>query len=704
MAEELKSVEAPVTDQQLIERILQTLPPSYYNFISAWESVPLAERSISSLTSRLILEETRMKSRTNGPNPADIAFFASHPNNKQQQAIDCNSENAYAASKSYNGGRGGYPGLRGNRGSSSGYRGGYRGGNNGFRGRGTNFKFYNFQTNLFKIFFKYKFQGFHRGPSFDQIYCWACNQPGHKSFTCRNKGRNEEQRSSRQKKFDNNRNLNNDNNGFSALSSFCFVARKPTDWYADSGATHHMSEQRHFFTTFKEVPQGTWHVNGIGSAQLSVLGVGKIQVYSLVDGERKEGELTNVLFVPGLGTNLFSIGAATEVGITAHFIDNDVYFKKNSKDVMVGQRLGQSLYHLKIVAKNPSKEVSATTAVKAQTSLTLWHQRLAHLNNKIILKMISSNSVNGLTLKKENLEHGLCEGCIFGKMHRSPFPTGRSRAKEVGEIIHSDVGFVNVPTPNGETCFVLFKDDFSGWTKVYLMKSKSEADDNFLKFVAFLEATTGKKVKILRTDQGVEYKKNRSWREERGIIHQTTNRYTPQQNGVSERLNRTAMESTRSALYMSRNNPSNLLMKSNKRVLELWGEFLRSSIYVLNRTLSSSSTKTPFELFYKKKPNLDNLRVIGCRAYAHIPDCLRKKLDPKAVPCWLVGYNEEIKGWKLWEPVSRKFITSRDVIFNEDLLINDFDGDEEKLSESSLFDPLLLTTEILGLVRKKKKK
>ncbi|KAI9553666.1 hypothetical protein GHT06_021593 [Daphnia sinensis] len=132
MAEELKSVEAPVTDQQLIERILQTLPPSYYNFISAWESVPLAERSISSLTSRLILEETRMKSRTNGPNPTDIAFFASHPNNKQQQAVDCNSANAYAASKSYNGVRGGYPGLRVNRGSSSGYRGGYRGGNNGF--------------------------------------------------------------------------------------------------------------------------------------------------------------------------------------------------------------------------------------------------------------------------------------------------------------------------------------------------------------------------------------------------------------------------------------------------------------------------------------------------------------------------------------------------------------------------------------------
>lgn len=93
MAEELKSVEAPVTDQQLIERILQTLPPSYYNLISAWESLPLTERSISSLSARLILEETRMKrmkigmrmkGRTNGQSPADIAFFASHPNNKKQ--------------------------------------------------------------------------------------------------------------------------------------------------------------------------------------------------------------------------------------------------------------------------------------------------------------------------------------------------------------------------------------------------------------------------------------------------------------------------------------------------------------------------------------------------------------------------------------------------------------------------------------------
>lgn len=137
MADELRSVEAPVTELQLMERILQTLPPSYYNFISAWESVPLPERTIASLTARLILEETRMKGRTNQTNSADVAFFASHPNNKQQQNTDDLTDNAYSANGKTRGGRGGYSGTRGNRGGQSGYRGGpsgYRGGQSWNRG------------------------------------------------------------------------------------------------------------------------------------------------------------------------------------------------------------------------------------------------------------------------------------------------------------------------------------------------------------------------------------------------------------------------------------------------------------------------------------------------------------------------------------------------------------------------------------------
>ena len=142
---------------------------------------------------------------------------------------------------------------------------------------------------------------------------------------------------------------------------------------------------------------------------------------------------------------------------------------------------------------------------------------------------------------------------------------------------------------------------------------------------------------------------------------------------------------------------SSLIKKESRRVLELWGEFLLSTVHVLNRTISSRVNKTPFELFYNKKPSVEHFRVIGCRAYVHVPDQLRKKLDSKAQLGWLVGYPEDMKGWIIWEPFSRKFITSRDVIFNEDLLINEY-NEETSEKETTLFDPFLLSAEILGLV------
>jgi hypothetical protein len=101
---------------------------------------------------------------------------------------------------------------------------------------------------------------------------------------------------------------------------------------------------------------------------------------------------------------------------------------------------------------------------------------------------------------------------------------------------------------------------------------------------------------------------------------------------------------------------------------------------------------------FNKKPSVEHLRVMGCRAYIHVPDELRKKLDSKAQQGWLVGYGEDSKGWIVWEPISRKFMMSRDFIFNEDLLISDFYGDMFQ-NKNGLFDPFLLSMEILGLIK-----
>ena len=133
---------------------------------------------------------------------------------------------------------------------------------------------------------------------------------------------------------------------------------------------------------------------------------------------------------------------------------------------MEGQKLGKSLFHMKIKAVN-ANQISTVNSAKSKNSLTLWHQRFGHSSKKVIQKMATTGSVEGLILDKEiGYEQNLCKGCIFGSMHRSPFFTSESRATEIGELIHSDVGFVNVPTPREETCYVLFQDDYSGYTKV----------------------------------------------------------------------------------------------------------------------------------------------------------------------------------------------------------------------------------------------
>lgn len=501
-----------------------------------------------------------MKSRNTVQDPVDVAFLATHPKMIKTQSTIV-EENAFAAGSSphrggYRGrnqwsyGRSGYSGnMNSRRGGPPQYRSdfncsyrgdyGHRGsyhyrGDFGHRGVYDNFRGdHSFRGNLprFKNPAQYQ-QTPYSTQQQSVIYCWSCNQPGHKALTCREKDR----KKARQVQFDTNRDYarKERTDSFGALSSLCFVVRKQSDWYADSGATHHMSDQQHLFKTFKPVSPGTWLVHGIGSVQLNVCVVGSIDIISLVNGNKKEGTLYNVLFVPGLGTNLFSIGTSTQLRIDVHFQKDKVSFKIKDSVIIEGNRLGHSLYYLKITGKNSILKIStATKSNKQKSDLNLWHLRMAHLNYKTILKMKSVAAVEGLTIDKHNCETNICEGCIFGEMHRSPFPTGRNKATEVGEIMHSDVGFVNVPTPLGQTCYALFKDDFTGWIKVYLLKSKSEADDCFIKFIAFIKTTSGKKVKILRTDQGAEYFKNQAWREKRGIVHQTTNPYTPQQNGVS---------------------------------------------------------------------------------------------------------------------------------------------------------------------------
>ena len=98
-----------------------------------------------------------------------------------------------------------------------------------------------------------------------------------------------------------------------------------------------------------------------------------------------------------------------------------------------------------------------------------------------------------------------------------------------------------------------------------------------------------------------------------------------------------------------------------------WGEALTTFLYVRNRSLTSSlpSTVTPYELWHNKKPSIHHLRVFGCRAYVYVQKDQRKSLEPYSLKCIFLGYPDGYKGWKCYDPLSKKIVISRDVIFDE---------------------------------------
>jgi hypothetical protein len=99
---------------------------------------------------------------------------------------------------------------------------------------------------------------------------------------------------------------------------------------------------------------------------------------------------------------------------------------------------------------------------------------------------------------------------------------------------------------------------------------------------------------------------------------------------------------------------------------EFWAEAVGTACYLVNRSPSSAlDDKTPHELWFGKKPSLQHLRVFGCDAYVHIPKENRSKMDKKAEKCIFIGYKDGVKGYKLWNPETKKTVYIRDVVFKE---------------------------------------
>lgn len=177
----------------------------------------------------------------------------------------------------------------------------------------------------------------------------------------------------------------------------------------------------------------------------------------------------------------------------------------------------------------------------------LWHKRLGHFNLKTLEYMFKNKLAEDLG---EIVSYSdPCPSCSLGKQSRKPFPkTALKRATRTLELLHSDIcGPMSTKSLGNNLYFVLFIDDYTRMTWVYFLKQKSEVFSVFKRFKQMIEVQSGLKIKVLRTDNGGEYTSNefKAFCDEFGIVHQLTIPYSPQQNGVAERKNRTVMEMAR---------------------------------------------------------------------------------------------------------------------------------------------------------------
>lgn len=444
---------------------------------------------------------------------------------------------------------------------------------------------------------------------------------------------------------------------------------KHNEWIVDSGASTHMCSESQYMTNM-----GVSNIKSVTAANRSkvpVFGEGEILLQYNGLTNKKKILLQNVLHVPNITSNLISVSAITKKGgkVVFYGLKCSVY---NDKGVLIleGELSNNNIYIVKLEPGIPQEHRSNSEIVLEATSpadIHLWHRRMGHLN-AAYLKQLRQAAI-GVDFENSPLQQ--CEICAAGKLVQKPFRLNNKSATGILELIHSDVCQVEDLSIGKAKYFVTFLDDHSRKIFVYFLKQRDEVPDVVIKFINFVEKQTGRKLKMLRTDNGREYlnSKLRSALDGLGIQHQTSIVYQPQQNGRAERVNRVLLEKARCMLVES------------KLPIKFWAEAVSTACYLSNRSPKRClGGRTPEEVWTGNKPDLSNLRVFGCKTRAYVPNHLRKKMEPTSKRAIMLGYCQDQKGFRLWSEEDQKVFTASNVEF--------FESKWEALSSHKVYLPL----------------
>ncbi|KAK1680163.1 hypothetical protein QYE76_041011 [Lolium multiflorum] len=261
-------------------------------------------------------------------------------------------------------------------------------------------------------------------------------------------------------------------------------------------------------------------------------------------------------------------------------------------------------------------------------------------------------------LWSKTLKVAFVGACVEGKMHDSPHPSKTIiSSKRILELLHVDLfGPVTHASLGAKKHCLVIVDDYSRYTWVYFLKTKDETQQIFIDFATEVQRQHNLLIMAIRSDNGSEFKNYtlNDFLSDEGIRHQYSAAYTPQQNGVAERKNRTLMDMARS------------MMAEYKSRYNFWAEAISTACHSSNRLyLRKGLNKTPYEILTGNKPNISYFKVFGCKCFYKIKGVRLSKFAPKALEGIFVGYGAESHTYRIFDIASGIIIESCSVRFEE---------------------------------------
>jgi transposase InsO family protein len=252
----------------------------------------------------------------------------------------------------------------------------------------------------------------------------------------------------------------------------------------------------------------------------------------------------------------------------------------------------------------------------------------------------------------------ICSACQVGKQvgvhhpHKNIITTDRPL-----ELLHMDLfGLIAYISIGGSKYCLVIVDNYSRFTWVFFLQEKSQTQETLKRFLRQAQNEFGLRIKKIRRDNRTEFKNSqiKGFLQEEGIKHEFSSPYTPQQNGVVERKNRTLLDMART------------MLDEYKTPDRFSAEAINTACYSINRLyLHQILKKTSYELLTGKNPNVSYFRVFGSKCFILIKKDRSSKFAPKAVEGFLLGYDSNTRAYRVFNKSTGLVEVSCDIVFDE---------------------------------------